>query len=446
AVSTVTISDVRVVPVDGQLILASSLDHPKQDAERRTFDVLVSGWVVGAQAPCVAIEVESQGQVLKLIPVSYARPDVGAEFAEIPYAARCGFRGRVSAVRLQPSFSVQLRVLFSDGTRELFAAFRGTREPLGVGPRRGRQPLMVTSLGRTGTTWLLHLLAQHPSVVIHPQYPYEFRIARYWLHVLGALTEPPEHTIFTRDSYQGDLSLVGANPYYEPGEEGYLEWLGSEYVSSVARFCRSSIDSFYARLAEETDKADAAFFAEKFVPDSSPWLMLDLYPKAREIFLVRDFRDMFCSIRAFNEKRGYHAFGREEVASDREHLQQLRRSALRLLEDSRKRAKQSLLVRYEDLVTRPEETLARVTAYLGLDSSDDAVRALVQAASDEDEELEELEEHRTTGSAAESIGRWRRDLPDDLREACAEAFGDLLEAFGYEVGDIPAGEPRSAGR
>jgi hypothetical protein len=31
-----------------------------------------------------------------------------------------------------------------------------------------------------------------------------------------------------------------------------------------------------------------------------------------------------------------------------------------------------------------------------------------------------------------SIGRWRRDLEPELAEACEEAFGGALEAFGYE--------------
>ena len=32
--------------------------------------------------------------------------------------------------------------------------------------------------------------------------------------------------------------------------------------------------------------------------------MRELYPGARELFLVRDFRDMIASMRAYNERKG----------------------------------------------------------------------------------------------------------------------------------------------
>ena len=38
--------------------------------------------------------------------------------------------------------------------------------------------------------------------------------------------------------------------------------------------------------------------------------------------------------------------------------------------------------------------------------------------------------YRTT-APEESIGRWERDLPPDVREACHGALGEALQAFGY---------------
>jgi hypothetical protein len=40
--------------------------------------------------------------------------------------------------------------------------------------------------------------------------------------------------------------------------------------------------------------------------------------------------------------------------------------------------------------------------------------------------------HRTSPGDEASVGRWKRDLPDPLKTACAEAFEDLLLEFGYE--------------
>ena len=67
------------------------------------------------------------------------------------------------------------------------------------------------------------------------------------------------------------------------------------------------------------------FFAEKQVVPYYSWLAWDLYPRTREIFLVCDWRDVFCSILAFNNKRGMVTFGREIVNSDIDFAHRLKR-------------------------------------------------------------------------------------------------------------------------
>ena len=43
-----------------------------------------------------------------------------------------------------------------------------------------------------------------------------------------------------------------------------------------------------------------------------------------------------------------------------------------------------------------------------------------------------LDFHRTTDSSESSIGRWRRDLSEDLQGTADETFGPALTALGYE--------------
>ena len=82
------------------------------------------------------------------------------------------------------------------------------------------------------------------------------------------------------------------------------DWLGSENLRSVAAACQERIDAFYCRVARNEGR-DARYFVEKRWPDPLvPRLTAELYPEGREIILVRDFRDMVCSILGFSEKRG----------------------------------------------------------------------------------------------------------------------------------------------
>ena len=59
--------------------------------------------------------------------------------------------------------------------------------------------------------------------------------------------------------------------------------------------------------------SDATFFVEKFTSfaessdpaRSVPAMIAELYPGAREIVLIRDLRDVVCSISAFTKKYAY---------------------------------------------------------------------------------------------------------------------------------------------
>ena len=156
--------------------------------------------------------------------------------------------------------------------------------------------------------------------------------------------------------------------------------------------------------------------------------MRELYPAARELFLVRDFRDMIASMRAYNARKGFGDFGRETAQSDATWLAELRRGVIALRDAWRERGDPSSLVRYEDLVRDPDATLPPLLASLGLDTAPETVSRLIAAAAPD---APELRGHGTAGSPDASIGRWRHDLPPELLAAVEETFGDLLQEFGY---------------
>ena len=62
------------------------------------------------------------------------------------------------------------------------------------------------------------------------------------------------------------------------------------------------------------------FFAEKYRADRIPEMMWELYPRAREVILVRDFRDMVASMFAYNAKRGREGFRRDRFDDDAQYV------------------------------------------------------------------------------------------------------------------------------
>ena len=180
--------------------------------------------------------------------------------------------------------------------------------------------------------------------------------------------------------------------------------------------------------------------------------MLELYPGAREVMLVRDFRDMIASMFAYNEKRGRQGFRRDRAASDRDYI----------LNDvgvsvggAGRRLGQALghgpPAPLRGPRPAPEETVQALLAHLGLDAGPGAVEPMLGSLLARDSGSEG---HRTVPDPRESIGRWRHDLSDEvaggLRRGPRPASGDLRVRAGVSgetvlVGGSVAQRPGSGG-
>ena len=403
-------------------------------AEHSIHAFKLVGWVVGRRAPVSRVELVQDGTVLQGAPVDSDRPKIGTQFPETPWAARSGWQVLVDPFAFDKTIDAELRAVFADGTVATLAAVRGLRQPLPAAAADLLQPLVVTALGRSGTTWLMRLIAEHPAIVAYRRYPYEVRPGLYWTHVLRVLSGRADYSKPTShpNTFFADRSVVGASPYHTATLDDYpelQEWTSQGYVDRLAEFCHGSIETWYRCLAAQQDQPDPVYFAEKHLPNEYPILLREMYPGMRELFLVRDFRDVATSVLAFNAQRGFDGFGRQRVESDEAFLQQFRRDVANLLMHWRRRSDRAHLVRYEDLITKPEVVLPTLLAYLELDNSAATVNAMLERA---DLETPELSQHQTSESPAASIGRWRRDLHPSLHPVAAAAFDDLLEAFGYD--------------
>jgi hypothetical protein len=158
--------------------------------------------------------------------------------------------------------------------------------------------------------------------------------------------------------------------------------------------------------------------------------MENVFPDSREIFLVRDFRDVACSSLAFNNKRGFAGFGRELVDTDEKFVPELKKFVEMLRDHYYARRSRAHLVRYEELIRETPQTLKGILHYLELDVSDSIVDDVIRRA---DTDSATLVEHRTTSSPEESIGRWKSDFSPPLQRLCRESFDDLLPQFGYTL-------------
>lgn len=417
-------------------LLDARIDTPVDGGSSGAWAVRVRGWILGASGPVQEIEAAVPGIVLASSRPELPTPEIAARYPELPWAAACGFSLLVDTLTLRRTFEFHLQVTLADGSREVVAHLGGQRRSVEPGYAPRLRPLIVNSFGRTGTTLLMRMLAAHPAVVVYARPPFEARGGKYWMHMLKTLAAPtdPRKRVGAPMEFHLEPLAAGGNPFYSSEFAAWPEveeWSGSAYIEELAAFCQRSIDGWYLATAVSQGReiAPLVYFAEKHFPDAYPRLMRDLYPDARELFLVRDFRDMIASMQAYNARVGAGHFGRDRAGSDEAWLAYLRQNFLVLRAAWRDRGEPESLVRYEDLVRDPVAALPPLLAHLGLEPAPDAVSELIAAA-----DAPELRGHGTSGSPAASIGRWRSDLSPDMRRAVEETFGDLLRDFGYEPG------------
>ena len=414
-------------------IAAHGIDHPCRGHVGDEYAITVAGWVIGASHRALEVEILAGGRLVKTTYIDIVRPDVAVVDPVLSRGAT-GYWARVGVLGLPPRFELEVRAVLDDGSRVTLGHAIVEHAPVDAGSSPLFRPIMVTSLGRMGTTWLLHLLSGHPAIVAHRSYPYELSVGRLWAHQLRVLAAPADYvSSHTPDTFAGDLWNVGPNPFYGEMVRKSPElqrWLGRSHVDELASFARRTIDGFYAELARLQGQDPDGYFIEKFLPDHLPILMWEMYPRARELFLVRDIRDVICSMIAFNAKRGTRSFRRDEAADDRDFVTLVAQDLEILRDNWEQRSDCAQLVRYEDLVRAPHQVLSRILRYLELEDDPMTVDRMVRRAA---EPSPDLDGHKTSVGPAESIGRWRCDLAPALVAECDRHMAGLLAAFGYEA-------------
>ena len=325
-----------------------------------------------------------------------------------------------SIITLPKQFSLGLTAQARDGESLPVATVSGRHQFAVPLDSEVLRPTFVNGLPRSGTTFLMRLLAGHPGVACTRQYPYEHRHLVYWLHSLTVMAGPPDAEVRPVGPQAMGTSeqWTGPNPYFSRVPPGYPV-LGQEYVQQLARVFMKTADDVYRQIGGEHAKV----LLEKFCRPTLIELARNLYPSMREVVTIRDPRDVVCSMVALNRKRGNEKFGARRARSVSEMLGLWTRRAVSELEGyiCRWRPEQRIVVRYEELVADPPTQLTRVLQQCGLDSSRELVGRLVK------EGLADLtlrQMHATAGSAAMSVGRWRNEIDpvllkpftDDLAE------------------------------
>ena len=270
---------------------------------------------------------------------------------------------------------------------------------------RPRAPVFVTGCERSGTTLLGHMLGRHPDCVCLPE--------AQFIHDLTSRTGAAE-----RRPAAELRDFMVRHPRFRiwgfPAPDLPAAWRGAEITA------RDAVLWLVESFAAANGKAGATRWVEHS-PRSVLMLprLFDHFPDARALHLVRDGR----AVAASSLFLDWGPVDIEEAAQNWTRALAHGHAGTRHLGPER-----AMTLRYEDLVSAPEDTLEAVLGFLELE----------RAGPDRGGEASPLpaytrEQHRLVGAPPDPsrIESWRERLSPRRIEIFEHLTYDLLRSHGY---------------
>jgi hypothetical protein len=285
----------------------------------------------------------------------------------------------------------------------------------------GLKPLLVLGMGRGGTTLLMQLLSTSSHIAYDRIYPFEVRYLTYllrWSLLLGQQWQPGSGWDWIANFNPPD-ERIGPFPYVNAqlwdGRELWPKCFGAAWKA----FSQVAV----ARMqANGKTAVPLIYYAEK-IPFWVPAYLRQVIPYSL-ILLVRDPRDVFLSITAFDKKRGFSGFSRRADDDDwtfARRFVKLCRERFKTMREE-EAAASSIVLKYERLAVDLAGEAQRLSQWLGVRLDAGWV----------ENQVSNFAHHVTTNSPRESVERWRRELPAGLNKFFLKELGGELRHFGYE--------------
>lgn len=300
------------------------------------------------------------------------------------------------------------------------------------------EAIFIVGVSRSGTTLMRRILDKHSRIGIATENHYLGHLlawegARYYFRRLGDLREDAQVRALVELIYSGELQRRSRLRELSP----YWRWLTGKvpavdmeaYLLASDRTERGIFEAFLRIYADRRGKA---VMGEK-TPAHLDYVetLLEWFPDGRVVHCMRDPRAIYVS-ELRRRREGASGFPYRQLVTvpallERFVLLQVAwvwaRAVHRHRTLRRRYPERYRLVRFEDLVAAPDQTLAGLCAFLGVEPEP---RMLEQKVTSKGAHVGEA------GFDAGAAQRWRQRIGVSAKGALQSLLGGRLEEMGYE--------------
>ena len=269
---------------------------------------------------------------------------------------------------------------------------------------------------RTGTTLLQSLFDAHPNVVI----PWECQFVLNLYPAYGKITHwTPEHLErFYNDllkqwqfsSWNIDLLKLKSGLLAYTGERAYRDICQEVYLNFISFYPKEKVSLIGDKNHGYTIYTDR---------------LLKLYPEAKFIYILRDYRDNFDSVKRVDF----------EVPIVSLVVYKWKYFYKKALEASKKNPDSFFFLRYEDLATEPELYFRKVSDFLGITYLPEVFDFYkMKSKAEETYPTEVLEKHHQSlfnPINTSRLGLWKKSMSETQVRIADQVAGDYAELAGY---------------
>jgi hypothetical protein len=281
-------------------------------------------------------------------------------------------------------------------------------------------PIMLRSFGRSGSTLMMQVLSTNNNIIFDKEYPYENRHLTY-LHRLSKLIAKPRDSSlnWTANSlFNNKLSFLGPNPY-ENTKVIDKDRLSENILKSLWKDFSNELKD---KSSNDFVEGDPLYYAEKVVQNICP--DINGIVDAKNLFVFRDPRDEFLSIKSFNSKKGVNGFGWLDNDTDETFAKRMVVSRKRYMQNliNMKNNSRNFVITYENFMSDPFKSTKEIGDWLGLQLS---YQKVIDNGS-------VVAEHKTHDSD-EATPRWEKEMSEPVKKIFVDGLKDELLKMGYTL-------------